>query len=250
MKNFNPLLNETFVFRPLNVPVEGMIVTPSDFIPRHGLLRYADGNWIPDDGKPDLAFLEGVIAYGVSLPHSANILWQWEDIDLSRSFLPDEDLRRHHARGWHYQTINNTHWQDYRWGSFGKSRDEHPNEIAHKSAMDKCCSLHHLANGRGADLTIDNEWTRRGFLWIKSTMQPIKPPENPTCFLCLDNGKGHLLDALNLKKSSLEGEIEYSWEHHNKAEIDAIDSKDTAEIAEGQLKDIEEQIQALPEGEK
>ena len=111
--------------------------------------------------------------------------------------------------------------------------------------MDKCCSLYGCANRRGADLTQDNEWIKQGLLWVQSTMQPIKPPDNLVCFLCLDNGKGHLLDALKSKQSTLEGNIEYNWEAHNKAEIDAIDYKDSAEDAEEKLKDIESQIQAL-----
>ncbi len=64
--NFNPLLKETFVFRPTNAQREGIVITTSGY--KHegqGLLRYADGKWIPDDGKPDLAFVEGVSAYGV-----------------------------------------------------------------------------------------------------------------------------------------------------------------------------------------
>ena len=166
-------------------------------------------------------------------------------MDLSRSFIPNEDLNRHHTNGWHYQTVNNTKWEDYHWGSFGAGRDQHPNEIAFRSAMNKCSSIHGVANGRCVDLTINNEWIKRGLLLVKSTMQPIKPPDNPICFLCLNNGKGHLSDALESKKSTLEGDIEYNWELHNKAEIDAIDYKDAAENAEGELKDIEEEIKAL-----
>lgn len=240
--NFNPLLNETFVFRPSDIPMRGIVAIPSGCTHEgHGLLRYADGKWIPDDGEPDLAFVYGAIAYGVSLPHSTNILWSWVDFDLSRSFLP-EYLKRYHVKCWHYQTINNTDLGDCRWD---KGRNQHPNEVAHRSAMDKCCSIHGVANGRRVDLTIDNEWIKHGLLHVKSTMQPIKPPDNPVCFLCLENGKGHLLDALKGKKSNLESDIEYNWELHNKAEIDVIDYKDAAENAEEQLKDIESEIKAL-----
>ena len=87
--NFNPLLNETFVFRPTDAPIEGTVITTSGFEHKgQGLLRYAEGKWIPDDGEPDIAFVEGVFAYGVSLPYSTNVLWSWRDLDLSRSFLP------------------------------------------------------------------------------------------------------------------------------------------------------------------
>ena len=90
-----------------------------------------------------------------------------------------------------------------------------------------------------------NEWITRELVWVKSTMKPIKPPDNPICFLCLDNGRGHLLQSLESKKSDLECEIENSWERHNKAEVDAIDYKDNAESAEENLKDFLEQLQAL-----
>lgn len=239
--NFNPLLNETFVFRPSDVPIEGVVATTNRY--KHegqGLLRYAEGKWIQDDGEPDLAFVHGVFAYGVSLPYSTNILWSWRDIDLSRSFLP-KDLQNF-TRGWHYQTVNNTHWEDYYWGSFGTGRDKHPNTIAYEDAMHKCSSIHGCANGRGIDLTIDNEWIKRGLLWVQATMQPINAPVNPICFLCLDNGKGHLLEALDGKKSDLECKIEDSWRLHNKAEIDAIDYEDSAKNAEEKLKEIEQRI--------
>ncbi len=64
--NFNPLLNEVFVFRPSDVPTEGVVITTSGY--RHGgqgLLRYAKGKWIPDDGKPDLALLKVCLPMGL-----------------------------------------------------------------------------------------------------------------------------------------------------------------------------------------
>ena len=243
-KIFNPLLNEVLVFRPTDAPIEDTVITTSGYQHKgQGLLRYADGKWIPDDGEPDLAFVHGVFAYGVKMPYSTNILWSWRDLDLSLSYLP-ENLHRH-TRGWHYLTIGNTHWEDYRWGGFGEGRDKHPNTLAHNSAMSKCCSFHGCANGRGPELTLPNVWIERGLLWVKSTMEPIKPPDNPVCFLCLNNGKGHLLEALESKKYDLEASIEDDWKAHNKAEIDAIDYKESAENAEERLKDIEQQLRDL-----
>jgi len=243
MNNFNPLLNEVFVFRPTDEPREGAVVISSGYQHyRQGLLRYASGEWIPDDGKPDLAFVHGVFAYGVNLPYSTNILWSWRDLELTRQYVSGE-LSRFYISGWHFQTINNTHWKDFRWDSH--QRDSHPNTIAKKSAMDKCCSMHGCANGAGPELTLPNAWIERELLWIKSTMKLVKAPDNPICFLCLNNGKGHLLEALRSKKSSLESAIEYNWKAHQKAEKDVIDYKDSAEDAEERLKDIEQQIQAL-----
>lgn len=55
--NYNPLLKETIVFRPLTeLPI----------------LRYANGQWLPDDGEtPDLAFVspDKPLAFYVNMPY-------------------------------------------------------------------------------------------------------------------------------------------------------------------------------------
>lgn len=73
-KIFNPLLNKTFLIRPNEAAFNGQsIVRPGDYQHPNQILRYADGQWLPDDGKPDLAFVNGVFYYGVNIPQYTNL---------------------------------------------------------------------------------------------------------------------------------------------------------------------------------
>lgn len=244
-KTFNPLLKEVFVFRPFEGSEErGITVTTSGYQHQsQGLLRYAQGQWIPDDGAYDLAFAYGVFAYGINLPDYTNIIWSWYDIGLTLSWLPE---RLHeYASGHHLYTIGNTPFnQDYHWDN-----SQHPNEVAFKSAMDKVCSIHHCANGRGAHLTSERKddvpWLREKRVLIQSTMQPVLIPENPICYLCLDNGKGHLIEALQSYKEHLEGNIENARETISKAESNIADSEYTISKAGERILGVIKELQEL-----
>ncbi|KKN07675.1 hypothetical protein LCGC14_1064480 [marine sediment metagenome] len=245
MDNFNPLFNETFIFRPFD-GAEGRGIVATTNRSAHagqGLLRYAGGQWIPDDGEYDLAFAHGVFAYGVLLPDYSNIIWSWRNMVLVRSWLP-ERLHKY-AKAHHFYNINNTPFsQDYHWDN-----SHHPNKVAMKSAMDKVCSLCGCANGRGAYLTSEQDvfvqWLAEKRIMIKSTMQPVLIPENPTCYLCLDNGKGHLIEALQNYKEQLESDIEYAEEAKSKAELAMYDSEDIIDTAKGRLPEVIEELQEL-----
>ncbi len=244
-KNFNPLLNETFVFRPFNsCEGRGITATTNKYEhARQGLFRYADGQWLPDDGEYDLAFAQGVFALGVTLPDYSNSVWGWFDMGLTKSWLP-EQLHKY-ARGHHSCTINNTPLsQDYHW-----ENSHHPNKVAMKSAMDKVCSLCGCANGRGAYLTSEHKdsvpWLAEKQVLIQSTMQPVLIPENPACYLCLDNGKGHLIEALQNYKEQLESDIEYAEEAKSKAELSMYDSEDIIDTSKGKLPEVIEELQEL-----
>lgn len=145
----NPLLKETFIFRPL--------------VKHENMLRYAEGSWVPDDGLPDMAFVYyddfPAVEY-VRMPHSTNILWEWCELFESKMV-------------WHYCTTNNQNWGNYRF----EERDRHPNEIASRSGFDKCCSLYSCANGRSISLTGDNEYVKLGKLTIQSTGKPVTKPD-------------------------------------------------------------------------
>lgn len=244
-KVFNPLLKETFVFRPFN-GCEGTGITAIPYGYEHegqGLLRYANGQWIPDDGEYDLAFAHGIIAFGVHLPDYTNIIWTWYDMALTRSWLP-ERLHKY-AGGHHLCTVDNTpHSQDYGWDN-----SQHPNKVAMKSAMDKVCSMHGCANGRGAYITAersdDTPWLQQRRILIQSTMQPVLIPEDPICYLCLDNGKGHLIEALQSYKETLEGDIEDAKQTISKAESDIADSEYVIRKAEEKLPEIAGELQEL-----
>jgi len=221
---FNPLLKETFVFRPFN-NCEGRGITATNDGYRHeeqGILRYANGEWIPDDGEYDLAFAHGVFAYYVSLPDYCNVIWSWRDLELTRSYLP-EYLHKY-AKAHHIYTSDNEPMHQW-------DNSQHPNKLAGKSAMNKVSSIHGCANGRGAYLCSESPsetpWLAEKRILIQSTMKPVLIPENPVCYLCLDNGKGHLIEALQDYKEQLECDIEYAQETINKAESDIADSEYT-----------------------
>jgi len=239
---FNLLLKEIFIFRPFNgCEGNGITVTTYGYKYRgQELLRYANGQWIPDDGEYDLAFAHGVFAYYVSLPNYSNIIWSWRDIELTRTFLP-EYLHKY-AKAHHLYTTDNLpmqHWDN----------DQHPNKIAGDSAMHKVSSIHGCANGRGAYLCSESPseipWLRKKRVLIQSTMQPVEIPETPICYLCLDNGKRHLIEALQDYKEQLESDIEYAQETINKAESDIADSEYIIRKAKEKIPNVTIELQNL-----
>jgi len=244
-KVFNPLLNETFLIRPHN-KIYGSTVRPSDYDhSKQGLLRYAGGLWIPDDGEPDLAFVQGVLYYGVDMPDWGNIIWHWNDADLTKSFLPK--YLHKFAKSWHTYTVDNTPQDDeYKWDN-----RNHPNEIAKRVACDLVCSVHHCANGVCAGITSEDnypnsvQWIKDKMILIESTMQPLTAPENPVCYLCLDNGKGHLIEALQRYKDDLEYTIEDCEKNISKAQTQIYDYEAELEDANKELPDIIKELQTL-----
>ena len=238
-KVFNPLLNETFVFRPI--------------ADSHNLatLRYSNGAWIPDDGEVDLAFVQyNCMAYGVQMPSYSNLLWSWMDYELTKKWLP-EHLHKH-SQGHHYMTVDNTPLsEEFRRYKFPDD-DKHPNAIAYRAAMDKCCNIYGCANGRGPHLVNANydigkyiqadQYIKRGLLRIQRTSEPIVIPANLKCILCADNGRGHLLEALQSTKDAIESSIEYSQELIGKAQSDINNEEYNMERAKEHLAEITETL--------
>jgi hypothetical protein len=241
----NPLLKETFVFRPNCEKVTGEITithTQRDYNHNNQpMLRYAKSKWIPDDGEYDLAFIQGVFAYGINLPHNSNLLYSWRDIVTTRKWLEPCKLEKF-TTSWHYQTIDNkelVYWES-------KDRDNHPNEIASRSAMNKCSSINSVANGRCIDLMSKTDLPhRQGDIYIQRTMQPVSAPENPTCYLCLDNGKGHILEALAQYKDNLESDIADYQREKDRAELKIYDCEKDIAYAQSELENIEYQLKEL-----
>lgn len=225
----NNLLKESFVFRPDVHTLHGIVVTTNHMgdLP---LLRYADGKWIPDDGEYDLAFVKGVFAYGISLPQHSNLLWAWQDREATLKWFNSKALQRI-AYDWHYYTVNSEKLIDW------EERDEHPNEIAYRSAMDKCCSINSCANGRTIDL-FHSDNHNQNIAYVKGTMEPIIKPNEPICYKCLNNGKLHILETMERYKDNLEGNLEELKERKNKAELDVYDCEHDINNTEEELKDI------------
>lgn len=213
----NPLLKESFVFRPLKQ--------------HDNMLQYAEGAWTPDDGQPDMAFVYydtfPTVEY-VRVPYYANILWSWHEITDGKAT-------------WHYCTTNKKHWEDYRF----ESRYNHPNEVADRSGFDKCCSLCHCANGVSISLTNDNDYIRLGKLIIQSSGKPVTKPDNIVCFLCLNNAYGHRLQSLQGKKASLEGDREYYDQQIKDHEINLYDTKHSLERTDEKLVELEQELATL-----
>jgi len=220
----NPLLNEVFVFRPFE-KVD---------------LRYAEGKWIPDDGEPDLAFIGPSYgppyAFYINLPDHTNILWSWMSSEESKKWV-EKELDRY-VSPWHYYTIDNEPWDDYHWDK----RNKHPNEIAGRAAMDKCCNIHHCANGRGITIDSENDNIRQGKLWIRRTMERVIVPKNPICFLCLYDGQGHILNALRYKRSQFESDLELAQKCYDKALSDELDYEGNIEFYTKELAELNQII--------
>jgi hypothetical protein len=242
-KVFNPLLNETFVFRPI-----------VEYRDNPSTLRYADGKWLPDNGQPDLAFVQyNSLAYGVHLPTHYNLLWYWTDMQLVKKWLPEYLHQK--TYGWHYMTIDDTPLTDeYKRFTFPND-DTHPNAVAFQSAMDKCCEIYNCANGRGANLTDGqydigkywkaDEYIKRGILLIQKTRQPITIPKELACYLCKDNGKGHLLEALESYKEDTSYKIEYNREQIKKSKTTIYDCEDEIEQLEKTFTEVVIEINKL-----
>jgi hypothetical protein len=217
------------------------------------MLRYADGDWLPDDGEtPDLAFVTNThasapFAFYVTMPYYTNLVWGWRDIELERRIVGRE-LEKF-VYGWHHQTTNNKDCYDYRW----QERDKHPNEIAGRAAMDKCCSMFSCANGRGANLTHEepeSPYFTKGLLWVKSTMTPLKKPENPACFLCLDDAEGHKREASRRRYEDILSSKTDAEERLDKVEIELYDIKDELEHYAKKLEELKTAPFYNPEWDK
>lgn len=238
----NELLKETFVFRPEGfIGKRGTVIQPGDY--QHSdkpLLRYADGKWIPDDGEYDLAFVQGVMAYYVELPYYTNHIHSWHDMELTKKYL--QDYLKKHANGWHTVTDNNLDTDDFEWAE----REAHQNYIAGRSAMDKSCEMNGCANGNSISLTGDF-WGNKDkpTIYVLRTMQPVKFPENPVCHKCLNNGKGHVLEAMTVYKCQLESDMEYAEKDKAKAEITIYDSESIIEDAKEELEKLEKALREV-----
>jgi len=220
----NPLFKETIIFRPLTEYRNSK------------LLRYSNGAWIADDGGLDLAFvdLDNAICYSVLLPNYLNVLWSWHDSKLTLSIVGEE--YKYEVRGWHTETVENSeliHWDD-------KDREKHPNQIAHRSAMDKCCKLHSCASGHGVSLTSNeydkpNPYLERGLIYIQRTMEQITIPKNHVCYQCLNDGLLHKKEAFESLYSSTLGNLSDEQKRLNKLEIDVYDCEDEIKRTEEKL---------------
>jgi hypothetical protein len=150
--------------------------------------RYADGEWLPDDGEYDVAFIgmangvEGgtsrTFTYPCCLyydpPYYKNIIWSWLT-------TPWRGHIAAHPRGnaWHISLRPGT----VEWGE-SAGRDNHPNYIAGRNGMDKMSAEHSCANGRHAEFRAGNVIIEGGLLRRVSDKAIVTLPDAPNCMYC------------------------------------------------------------------
>lgn len=156
------LLWPVYEFRPL----------PGDI--KSDLRRYADGQWIPDDGEYDIAFSSWCMAYGVDLPYQRNIIWQWVDRHSSA-----HEARHPRGNAWHYMLRDGTKEWGGKWG-----RDRHPNRIAYEAAMSFTVSRDRCANGRGPEMCAGDAYIAAGLLRERDSKRIVTPPDPRICMYC------------------------------------------------------------------
>lgn len=110
-------------------PVTEFRYLPKDFT--RDIRRYANGEWIPDDGEYDLAFIgfnNGFpMCLYVSHPYQKNIVYSWTTGHWSEKQPLHKSLN-----AWHYELRPGTNKCGGAW-----NRDRHPNELACRSGVNK-----------------------------------------------------------------------------------------------------------------
>ena len=155
---------------------------------RGGVRRYGNGEWLPDDGQWDLAFIGmanakedgtgNAYSYPCCLmydpPYHKNIIWSWLT-------TPWRGHITEHPRGnpWHYSLRPGT-------TGWGKSagRDNHPNYIAGRKGMSKMSSEHSCSNGRHAEFRAGNDIIEAGLLRRVTDQAVVVVPDKPGCMYC------------------------------------------------------------------
>ena len=167
---------DTYELRPL----EGFF--------RGEVRRYADGEWLSDDGEWDMAFIGmanakedgtgNAFTYPCCLmydpPYYKNIIWSW----LTTHWT---GVITEHPRGnpWHYSLRPGT---AERGASAG--RDRHPNYTAGRKGMSKMSTEHNCANGRHAEFRAGNDIIGAGLLRRASDKAVVVVPDGRECMYC------------------------------------------------------------------
>lgn len=172
------LLHPVYEFRPL----------PDAFPQRtrgEDVFRFADGEWVADDGEYDIAFVCGNFCLMVELPYQRNTIWQWTTGHWS-GFEPK------HPRGnaWHYMLRDGETDFGGDWG-----RDRHPNSKAGKAGMNRQCGIYHCSNGLHVEFHLGDPHIAAGLVRDRDTKKVVTFPDIPCCIYCGDNAKGYAANA-------------------------------------------------------
>jgi hypothetical protein len=136
--------------------------------------RFADGQWIPDDGEYDLAFARKGECLMVELPYHENIIWSWCTGHWGA-------LEANHPRGnaWHYMLRDGADDWGNPWG-----RDLHANSKAGRSGMDFAIKGGCSASGRHVEFHLNDKHIAAGLLREQVSKNIITFPETPICMHC------------------------------------------------------------------
>lgn len=161
-------LDAVYEFRPL----------PDYF--RGEFRRYADGEWIADDGEHDIAFISNwgaPICLYFEPSYQRNIIAQWVDGHWSAH-------ERRHPRGnaWHYALRPGCADWGGDWG-----RQKHANYIVSRHGMDKLCKESRCANGRSVEPTqMTDPHILAGLVRNRESKAILVLPHEPVCMFCGD----------------------------------------------------------------
>lgn len=162
------LLHPVYEFRPL----------PTVLRPGFETYRFADGQWIADDGEYDLAFVNHNVCWMVELPYQRNIVWSWLTGDWRGS-----EHRHPRSNPWHYMLREGTTEWGGNWGS-----DDHPNAKAGRSGMSFACAQHRCANGRHVKFHLGDRHIAAGLVRERDSKRLLTFPKKPCCMYCGDDG--------------------------------------------------------------
>lgn len=156
------------------------------FDARHPVWRYDGTDFVEDDGEYGLAFAGKIhsapVALYVDLPYQRNIIWSWCD----RSW-GDTEPRHPHSNVWHYALRDGTKNWGGDWG-----RDQHPNALAGRKAMNYLATKHGCANGRPIEFHPTDRHISAGLVRERATGEVYIRPPDIQCMYCGDRADAAL----------------------------------------------------------
>lgn len=172
-------LHPVYEFRPLPGAIGGY----------GDLMRWKDGEWIPDDGEYGLAFSQGNTCLSVSLPYQKNIICQWYSKHWS-----GHEPKHPGGNAWHYMLrTGETAWG----GNWG--RDKHPNTVAGDKGISALSAKHRCANGRHVEFNLRDKHIRAGLVRNAETKEVLHFPASPKCMYCADNAQALIAELEHIR---------------------------------------------------
>jgi hypothetical protein len=167
---------------PTPLSSAGLLWPVFEFRPAPGILRagypvfrFADGQWLPDDGEYDLAFCAWLICLYVEPPYQRNIVWQ----GLTTPWRGHQPKHPRGGNPWHYMLREGTDDFGGAW-----ARDVHPNAKAGRSGMDWTCAQYRSASGQHVEWNEADPHIAAGLVRDRETKEILRPPERLHCCFC------------------------------------------------------------------